>query len=233
MNLLNLYKLLYTYKNPLYGGKKRCSRGSRRDPITQKCMLTKTEQNKKNKILENAGVYAPPKYFEGLNAEQTKKRLKRIKEGSKTRSDDKNAYREFETDYDESGNRIQTKLSGYTKQWKKHFPNANSLEEKSKVTGVPMKNIQKVYDKGLAAWRTGHRPGANPQQWGYARVHSFLVKGKTFYTADRAQALDAIKTSKNAKKWFDSVNGLCDTSKNRKKYDWCKKSCNHSKLLCT
>jgi hypothetical protein len=36
----------------------------------------------------------------------------------------------------------------------------------------------------MAAWRTGHRPGATEQQWGYARVYSFLLKGKTYYTAD-------------------------------------------------
>jgi len=31
----------------------------------------------------------------------------------------------------------------------------------------------------------GHRPGASPQAWGYARVHSFATKGKTYYTADK------------------------------------------------
>ena len=37
----------------------------------------------------------------------------------------------------------------------------------------------------LAAWRTGHRLGASPQAWGYARVHSFATKGKTYYTTDK------------------------------------------------
>ena len=36
----------------------------------------------------------------------------------------------------------------------------------------------------MAAWRTGHRPGASQQAWAYARVSSFLTKGKTYYTAD-------------------------------------------------
>ena len=26
--------------------------------------------------------------------------------------------------------------------------------------------------------------GASPQAWGYARVHSFATRGKTYYTAD-------------------------------------------------
>jgi hypothetical protein len=41
-----------------------------------------------------------------------------------------------------------------------------------------------VYNRGMAAWRTGHRPGASQQAWGMARVHSFVMKGKTYRTAD-------------------------------------------------
>ena len=59
-----------------------------------------------------------------------------------------------------------------------------SLKQKSVASGVPLSIIKKVYNRGLAAWRTGHRPGATQQQWGYARVHSFLLKGKTYHTAD-------------------------------------------------
>ena len=59
-----------------------------------------------------------------------------------------------------------------------------SLEDKAKASGVPLKYVKEVYNRGMAAWRTGHRPGATEQQWGYARVHSFLLKGKTYHTAD-------------------------------------------------
>jgi hypothetical protein len=41
-----------------------------------------------------------------------------------------------------------------------------------------------VYDRGMAAWKGGHRPGATPQQWALARVNSFLTGGKTRRTAD-------------------------------------------------
>ena len=138
------------------------------------------------------------------------------------------AYKDFETDFID-GKRIKTKKSRYTKQWNKYFPNAKSLEEKAEVTGVPIEIIEKVFNKGMAAWRTGHRPGATTHQWGYARVHSFLVKGKTFYTTDRKLALMAIEQSEKAKYWFDWVEGLCDTGKKRKKYKWCKKACKKTK----
>ena len=180
--------------------------------------------DKKDKILDNADVYAPDKYFDGLSAEETKKRLKRIEEGSKSDYKDPDAYRPFETDF-RDGKRIKTKPSRYTKQWRKYFPNATSLESKSNLTGVPLEIIEKVYDKGMAAWRTGHRPGANAQQWGYARVHSFLVKGKTFYTADRSLGIKAIEESEKAKAWFEWVEGLCDGENRDSNKKWCDRAC--------
>ncbi len=190
--------------------------------------LSDSQKLEKNRILKDANVYAPDGYFTGLTPEETTKRLKRMKEGSQKSHKDPNAYRDFETDF-RDGERIKTKPSRYTKQWKSYFPNANSLEEKAKLTGVPIQIIEKVYNKGLAAWRTGHRPGANVQQWGYARVHSFLVKGKTFYTTDRKLALQAIAESEKAANWFNWVDGLCDGVENRLKNTWCEKACNKTK----
>ena len=52
------------------------------------------------------------------------------------------------------------------------------LVKKSKQTGVPYGILKKSYDRGIAAWRTGHRPGTTPQQWAFARVNSMLTGGK-------------------------------------------------------
>jgi hypothetical protein len=93
--------------------------------------------------------------------------------------------------------------SNYTKNWKKIFPEALSLEEKSKASGVPLKYLEESYNRGMAAWRTGHRPGATQQQWGYARVHSFLLCGKTYHTADSDIAERAKKSSLKAKTWWN------------------------------
>ena len=30
----------------------------------------------------------------------------------------------------------------------------------------------------MAAFKTGHRPGASEQQWAFARVNRFITKGK-------------------------------------------------------
>jgi hypothetical protein len=52
----------------------------------------------------------------------------------------------------------------------------SGLKKKSEETGVPIGILRDVYRRGMAAWKSGHRPGANQQQWAYARVNSFLTK---------------------------------------------------------
>ena len=69
------------------------------------------------------------------------------------------------------------------------------LENKSEKSGVPYGILKKVYDRGMAAWKGGHRPGTTPQQWAFARVNSFLTGGKTRTTADA----DLWKKAKAAK----------------------------------
>jgi len=59
------------------------------------------------------------------------------------------------------------------------------LAAKAEKSGMPIGILRKVYNRGMAAWRTGHRPGTTPQQWGYARVNSFITGGKTRRTADK------------------------------------------------
>ena len=59
-----------------------------------------------------------------------------------------------------------------------------ALQKKADKSGISYSILKKVYDRGMAAWKTGHRPGATQQQWGYARVNSFITGGKTRTTAD-------------------------------------------------
>lgn len=50
--------------------------------------------------------------------------------------------------------------------------------EKAKKSGISTSTLRKVYNRGVAAWKTGHRPGTTPQQWGHARVNAFIAKKK-------------------------------------------------------
>jgi len=144
--------------------------------------------------------YHPTKYYKGIK-NKTRRKREIEKYGSLSWKNPK-AYVGFKTDKG-----ITTKQSKYTTAWKKIFPDALSLESKSKASGVPLKYITESYNRGMAAWRTGHRPGATEQQWGYARVHSFLLCGKTYHTTDSDLVGKAKKKSKTAKKWWEKQCG--------------------------
>jgi hypothetical protein len=143
----------------------------------------------------------PPKYYAGLKRTTRKKRRAEILRFGALHWKNPAAYAGFRTDRG-----IKTRRSGYTAEWQRRFPTAHSLEAKAAATGVPVRFLRESYNRGLAAWRTGHRPGATQQQWGYARVHSFLLCGKTALSTDSDLRREAIASSELAKRWFHSVN---------------------------
>ena len=49
------------------------------------------------------------------------------------------------------------------------------LAKKAKASGISKSILKSVYALGLAAWKTGHRPGAGQHQWGMGRVNSFIT----------------------------------------------------------
>lgn len=158
---------------------------------------------KELKLKKNVRVYAPYKYFEGLTTKRDiQKRFNEIVKGSKSDVDSPKSYKPFSTDIGK-----KTKSSVYTKSFYKVTTNnePKTLKQKSEMTGVPLDILQKVHDKGMAAWRTGHRVGATPEQWGYARVHSFLMLGCTVFSADFHLFEEALPkmTLTNRRKWLN------------------------------
>ena len=51
-----------------------------------------------------------------------------------------------------------------------------ALQKKADKSGMPYSILKQVYDRGMAAWKGGHRPGAGQHQWAFARVNSFVTK---------------------------------------------------------
>jgi hypothetical protein len=147
-------------------------------------------------------MYLPDRYFAGLSKKARRTRKREIAFYGKKSFKDPAAYVGFKTDKG-----VSTRKSSYTARFQKLFPKAKTLKQKAVATGVPLTYLQKSYDRGLAAWRTGHRPGATQQQWGYARVHSFLTCGKTYRTTDSDLARAATTASPKAKHWFKSQCG--------------------------
>jgi len=77
------------------------------------------------------------------------------------------------------------------------------LAAKASKSGISIGTLRKVYRRGVAAWNSGHRPGTTPQQWGMARVNSYIGKGKgTYHGADkdlREEDLQELSTDKLAR----------------------------------
>jgi len=142
-------------------------------------------------------LFLPHKYFAGLKPRARTRRLGEIEKFGAMHWKDPKAYVGFKTDKGVKG-----KTSGYTAAWHKLFPGADSLQEKAEATGVPLWAIKESYNRGMAAWRTGHRPGATEQQWGYARVHSLLLCGKTYATTDSDIVRRAKAASTTAKRYW-------------------------------
>jgi hypothetical protein len=152
------------------------------------------------KTRNNIKIYTPYKYFQGLTTRgQVVSRFNDMR---------KKEYKPFETDAIRP-----TKKSKYTIAFENNFgTDHKTLQSKSEATGVPLDIIQEVYRKGQAAWRTGHRVGATENQWGYARVHSFLTLGCTAFASDFYLLEKAVKQMSTAqlRKFFQQPI-LCPT----------------------
>lgn len=148
-------------------------------------------------------MFWPRKYYSGLTQKQKEERHKEIKKYGSMSWKTPKAYVGFKT------NKLgKHRSSSYTLEWRKLYPDVKSLYDRAHVTGIPLRFLRESYNRGLAAWRTGHRPGATPQQWGYARVSSFALLGKTAHTAD-ADILRRAKTeSASARAWFKKMETL-------------------------
>jgi hypothetical protein len=168
------------------------------------------ELSENKQIKGTEGLYAPEKYFKGLTKKEIKQRLDRIQKGTKSESQDRSAYKAFKTDIDpKTGKLRKTETSRYVRAFSLLFPKTTSLEARSGVTGIPLDILQRVYKKGVAAWRTGHRPGATKEQWGYARVDSFIMKGCTHYYPDHKEVAEAKLRSKKATEFWELITCMC------------------------
>lgn len=84
------------------------------------------------------------------------------------------------------GSKGAPKASDFKKARGESIEEAAGLAAKAEKSGMPLSVLKQVYNRGMAAWKTGHRPGTTPQQWAMARVNSFVTKSKgTWGGADK------------------------------------------------
>lgn len=156
----------------------------------------------------------PEKYLAGLSPRVRKEREAEIgARRVKPSSGDPSAYAPFATDRNpRTGAPRATKRSSYVTELERLYSGVRTLAEKAEASGVPQDVLQRVYDKGLAAWRTGHRPGASQGQWANARVASFLVKGCTHYSPDHLLVAEAKQRSPKAARLWNAMPCRCEKS---------------------
>ena len=118
-----------------------------------------------------------------------KKMKKEIERFEKLPHDDPAAYPDDWTADKEYKKELRKKdlllpLSKYTQKFKQMYGEEVvqedvdvALKNKSEKTGIPVRFLRQVFNRGMAAWRTGHRPGVAQHQWAHARVSSFLTGG--------------------------------------------------------
>ena len=70
------------------------------------------------------------------------------------------------------------------------------LQKKADKTGMPYSILKQVYNRGMAAWKGGHRPGTTPQQWALARVNSFVTKSSGTWGGADSDLAKKVRSSK-------------------------------------
>lgn len=158
--------------------------------------------------------YIAENYFKGLSKSTIEKKKAQMKKQAEMEDDDPSAYKEMPGD--EKGKKM-LKKSKHTEKYEEMFEDetineqstsraaiANpkiekALKSKSEKTGIPIGILRAVMRRGMAAWKSGHRPGAGQEQWGLARVNSFVTKGKGTWGGRDADLAREVKKKKKPK----------------------------------
>ena len=128
---------------------------------------------RQDKDVEDREGTQPAKYYKGVKAKSTKQaRARHFEKGAKMDDDNPAAYKPAPGDKS-----AKTKPSKYTLKYRQMFgedslpigeedlnEKIKGLVKKAEKSGISYGILKKVYDRGMAAWRTGHRPGTTPQQ---------------------------------------------------------------------
>ena len=160
-------------------------------------LIEANQKNPQDPDVDHLPGSQPKAYYKGLSDKEKEDRAKQFARQSKMDDDDQDAYKPAPGDKD-----TETKPSKHTKKYRQmygedvmSFSSFNevitedvtaALQKKADKTGMPLSVLRQVYNRGVAAWKSGHRPGTTASQWGFARVNSFVTKSKgTWGKADK------------------------------------------------
>jgi hypothetical protein len=79
------------------------------------------------------------------------------------------------------------------------------LQKKAEKSGISYSILKQVYNRGMAAWQGGHRPGTTPQQWAFARVNSFITKGQGTWGGADSDLASKVKKNEEFSKFAEAL----------------------------
>ena len=169
------------------------AKGLSDEPSVRAALRTANESLEEKRVTQDKDVKSKPgtqpkKYYKTLSKSEKEKRAAHFAKQKYRKSDDDDDYKPAPGDKG-----AKTKPSKHTKKIKQMYGEVadlnekiKGLENKAKKSGMPYGILKKVYDRGMAAWKGGHRPGTTQQQWAFARVNSFVTKSSgTWGKADK------------------------------------------------
>ena len=174
---------------------------SKKEDVSEKAMSDKEKRIQRAKDMIKYYDAQKKAALKGKNKELAKKMLKneadltksQIKQVHKVaddlpKKDFKDRYGKEKGDavrFGTATNMVKKKL-GMKEDRRLYVETIAGLKKKAEKSGMPYSILKKVYDRGMAAWKSGHRPGASQQQWAFARVNSFVTKSSgTWGGADK------------------------------------------------
>ena len=159
------------------------AKGLSDEPSVRAALRTANESLEEKRVAQDKDVKSKPgtqpkKYYKTLSKSEKEKRAAHFAKQKYRKSDDDDDYKPAPGDKG-----AKTKPSKFTKKFKQMYGEVNQIDEKikglenkAKKSGMPYGILKKVYDRGMAAWKGGHRPGTTQQQWAFARVNSCVTK---------------------------------------------------------
>tara|TARA_R110000803_G_scaffold81155_4_gene147097 strand:- start:1092 stop:1415 length:324 start_codon:yes stop_codon:yes gene_type:complete len=99
-----------------------------------------------------------------------------------------------------AGAKRQTNKQKFNKKYKQQINQANSKKDISKLTGIPTRILDDVFDRGVGAFKSNPksvRPSVkSPEQWAFGRVYSFVMKQKGTWSGADKDLADKVRKKK-------------------------------------
>jgi hypothetical protein len=121
----------------------------------------------------------PKHYVSGLSQKDKKKQIRSLKKSrknykKKTKSKKQKYYTRPRL------KSFKNKPSRWRVSFQKKYPQAKTMKEIAKVSGIPYKALQEVKKKGMGAYySSGSRPNQTAESWGIARMYAYIMGSPT------------------------------------------------------